>query len=51
VVELVEPTAGSARSLGVRQVREIVGELTLLNEELTYLTAVHRTSALLAVKE
>src|SRR5215207_1496908 len=41
-VELVEPTAGTPRSLGVRQVREIVGELNLLNEEATYLTAVVR---------
>src|SRR5215213_6667899 len=39
-VELVEPTAGTPRSLGLRQVREIVGELNLLNEEATYLTAV-----------
>src|SRR5215210_941572 len=39
-VELVEPTAGTPRSLGLRHVREIVGELNLLNEEATYLTAV-----------
>src|SRR5215211_5388408 len=39
-VELLEPTAGSPRSLGLRQVREIVGELNLLNEEATYLTAI-----------
>ena len=39
-VELVEPTGGTPRSLGLRQVREIVGELNLLNEEATYLTAV-----------
>jgi thioredoxin reductase (NADPH) len=39
-VELVEPTAGTPRSLGLRQVHEIVGELNLLNEEATYLTAV-----------
>ena len=31
-VELVEPTVGTPRSLGLRQVREIVGELNLLNE-------------------
>src|SRR5215212_7842834 len=39
-VELVDLTAGTPRSLGLRQVREIVGELNLLNEEATYLTAV-----------
>src|SRR5215210_833854 len=39
-VELVEPTAGTPRSLGLRHVREIVGELNLLNDEATYLTAV-----------
>src|SRR5215216_5994156 len=39
-VELVEPTAGTLRSLGIRHEREIVGELNLLNEEATYLTAV-----------
>jgi thioredoxin reductase (NADPH) len=41
-VELVDPTAGTPRSLGLRQVREIVGELNLLNEEATYLTAIVR---------
>src|SRR5215207_7808193 len=39
-VELVEPTAGTPRSLGLRRAGEIVGELNLLNEEATYLTAV-----------
>src|SRR5215204_6435414 len=39
-VELVEPTAGTPRSLGLRHMREIVGELNLLNEEATYLTGV-----------
>jgi len=39
-VELVEPTAGTPRSLGLRHGREIVGEMNLLNEDATYLTAV-----------
>src|SRR5829696_8172278 len=43
-VELVEPTVGTPRSLGLRQLREIVGELNLLNEEATYLTAVVQQS-------
>jgi thioredoxin reductase (NADPH) len=42
LVELVEPTAGVPRSLGVRQEREIVGELNLLTRETTYLTAIVR---------
>ena len=49
-VELVEPTAGSPRSLGLRQAGEIVGELNLLNEEATYLTAVvQQPGSLLAI--
>ena len=39
-VELVEPTVGTPRVIGVRTPREIVGELNLLTEEVTYLTAV-----------
>jgi thioredoxin reductase (NADPH) len=42
LVELVEPTVGVLRSLGVRQEREIVGELNLLTRETTYLTAIVR---------
>jgi thioredoxin reductase (NADPH) len=42
LVELVEPTVGVFRSLGVRQEREIVGELNLLTRETTYLTAIVR---------
>ena len=42
LVELVEPTVSVPRSLGVRQEREIVGELNLLTREITYLTAIVR---------
>jgi thioredoxin reductase (NADPH) len=39
-VELVEPTVGTPQVIGVRTPREIVGELNLLTEEATYLSAV-----------
>ncbi len=39
-VELVEPTVGTPQVIGVRTPRQIVGELNLLNEEATYLSAV-----------
>jgi thioredoxin reductase (NADPH) len=39
-VQLIEPGLGTPRVLGVRQTREIVGELNLLNDEVAYLTAV-----------
>ncbi|MGH2618139.1 MAG: FAD-dependent oxidoreductase, partial [Thermomicrobiales bacterium] len=39
-VALVEPGLDGQRQIGVRGPREIVGELNLLNEEVTYLTAV-----------
>ena len=42
VVELVEPTASTPRSLGLRYQHEIIGELNLLNEEASFLTAVVR---------
>jgi thioredoxin reductase (NADPH) len=49
-VELVEPTAGTMRSLGLRQAGEIVGELNLLNEEASYLTAsVQQPGSVLAI--
>src|ERR671913_100497 len=41
-VELVEPTLVTPRVIGVRNPREIVGELNLLTEEVTYLSAVVR---------
>jgi thioredoxin reductase (NADPH) len=41
-VELVEPTLVTPRVIGVRKPREIVGELNLLTEEVTYLSAVVR---------
>jgi thioredoxin reductase (NADPH) len=41
-VELVEPTLVTPRVIGVRGPREIVGELNLLTEEVTYLSAVVR---------
>jgi thioredoxin reductase (NADPH) len=49
-VALVEPTAATPRSLGLRQAGEIVGELNLLNEEATYLTAmVQQPGSVLAI--
>jgi thioredoxin reductase (NADPH) len=39
-VHLVEPSAGTPRLLGARRAREIVGELSLLTDEVAYLTAV-----------
>src|SRR5215204_5418633 len=49
-VELVEPTAATPRSLGLLQAGEIVGELNLLNEEATYLTAqVQQPGSVLAI--
>ena len=49
-VELVEPTGSTPRSLGLRQAGEIVGELNLLNEEATYLTAqVQQPGSVLAI--
>src|SRR5215211_4845476 len=41
-VELIEPTLVTPRVIGVRTPREIVGELNLLTEEVTYLSAVVR---------
>src|ERR687897_1965778 len=41
-VELIEPTLVTPRVIGVRKPREIVGELNLLTEEVTYLSAVVR---------
>jgi thioredoxin reductase (NADPH) len=41
-VALVEPTLVTPRVIGVRKPREIVGELNLLTEEVTYLSAVVR---------
>src|SRR5919112_1826252 len=41
-VELVEPTLVTPRVIGVRNPREIVGELNLLTEAVTYLSAVVR---------
>ena len=41
-VELIEPTLVTPRVIGVRQPREIVGELNLFTEEVTYLSAVVR---------
>jgi thioredoxin reductase (NADPH) len=41
-VELVEPTLVTPRVIGVRKPREIVGELNLLTEEVTYLSAIVR---------
>ena len=41
-VELIEPTLVTPRVIGVRRPREIVGELNLLTEEVTYLSAVVR---------
>jgi thioredoxin reductase (NADPH) len=41
-VELVEPTGNTPRSIGTRGPREIVGELSLLTDEATYLSAVVR---------
>jgi thioredoxin reductase (NADPH) len=38
-VELIDPSGDEPRSIGVRQEREIVGELNLLTGETTYLTA------------
>src|SRR5215203_3749214 len=49
-VELVEPTGSTPRSLGLRRAGEIVGELNLLNEEATYLTAqVQQPGSVLAI--
>lgn len=42
-VHLVEPGPGAPRQIGVRGQRGIVGELNLLTEEVTYLTAVVQT--------
>jgi thioredoxin reductase (NADPH) len=41
-VELIEPTLVTPRVIGVRTPREIVGELNLLTEEVTYLSAIVR---------
>src|SRR5688572_1287046 len=41
-VELIEPTLVTPGVIGVRRPREIVGELNLLTEEVTYLSAVVR---------
>jgi thioredoxin reductase (NADPH) len=41
-VELIEPTLVTPKVIGVRKPREIVGELNLLTEEVTYLSAVVR---------
>jgi thioredoxin reductase (NADPH) len=41
-VELIEPTLVTPRVIGVRTPREIFGELNLLTEEVTYLSAVVR---------
>jgi thioredoxin reductase (NADPH) len=41
-VELIEPTLVTPRVIGLRTPREIVGELNLLTEEVTYLSAVVR---------
>jgi thioredoxin reductase (NADPH) len=42
-VELIEPTLVTPRVIGLRKPREIVGELNLLTEEVTYLSADLRT--------
>ena len=39
-VALVEPDLDGQRTIGVRGAREIVGELSLLNEEVAYLSAI-----------
>lgn len=41
-VHLLEPGGDAARVIGARQAREIVGELNLLTDEVTYLTAMVR---------
>lgn len=41
-VELIDPTGDEPRSIGMREAREIVGELNLLTGESTYLTAIVR---------
>ena len=49
-VELVEPTVGTPQVIGVRTPREIVGELNLLTEEATYLSAVvQKSGSVLAI--
>ncbi len=49
-VHLVEPGPDGPRRIGVRGQRGIVGELNLLNEEVTYLTAVvHTPGRVLAI--
>jgi thioredoxin reductase (NADPH) len=49
-VDLIEPGAGAPRLIGTRGAREIVGELNLLTDEVTYLTAsVRQQGSVLAI--
>jgi thioredoxin reductase (NADPH) len=49
-VELIEPGLGTPRLIGTRRAREIVGELSLLIDEVTYLTAVvEKSGSVLAI--